>query len=175
MKNIVLVGLLFLAATLVYANDSFSRVVRDGSPMEVRTAIDAGADVNARDKGMTPLMWAARNNENPAVIQQLVDAGADVNARHDDSWTPLMRAAFWNENPAVIQVFLDAGANVNARDSNDATPLMLAAHRNRNPAVVEVLVDAGADVTNEVWERIQQNKALRETDVYGRVAELRLE
>ncbi|MFN2312797.1 MAG: ankyrin repeat domain-containing protein, partial [Spirochaetia bacterium] len=88
---------------------------------------------------------------------------------------PLMRAAFWNENPAVIQVFLDAGAKVNARDSNDATPLMLAAHRNRNPAVVEVLVDAGADVTNEVWERIQQNKALRGTDVYGRVAELRLE
>ena len=49
------------------------------SPDVVKTLLDAGADINARDsRNMTPLMFAvATNHQNPAVIRLLIDRGAD--------------------------------------------------------------------------------------------------
>jgi ankyrin repeat protein len=51
-----------------------------GSADLVRTLIEGGADVNARDaRGMTPLMMAvARADQDAAVIRLLLDHGADV-------------------------------------------------------------------------------------------------
>lgn len=45
----------------------------------IRTLIDAGADVNARDvRGMSPLMLAvATDHQDPAVIRMLIEHGAD--------------------------------------------------------------------------------------------------
>jgi ankyrin repeat protein len=44
----------------------------------------AGASIAAEDTlGRTPLFWAARYNDNPAVLQRLIDAGADL--RHRDA------------------------------------------------------------------------------------------
>jgi ankyrin repeat protein len=50
------------------------------SPELVKTLLDAGADVNARDsRNMTPLMFAvATNRQDPAVIRMLLERGADV-------------------------------------------------------------------------------------------------
>lgn len=50
-----------------------------GPPDLVRTLIDAGADVNARDvRGMSPLMLAvATDHQDPAVIRMLIEHGAD--------------------------------------------------------------------------------------------------
>jgi len=49
------------------------------SPDMVKTLLDAGADVNAKDsRNMTPLMFAvATNHQNPAIIRMLLDRGAD--------------------------------------------------------------------------------------------------
>jgi len=108
----------------------------------VRAAIDAGADVDARNRdGNTPLHDATRNWE---VLHLLVDAGADVNARDDDGRTPLHTHA-WTVDPGVVRVLLDAGADVNARDNKGGTPL----HRSVKagmPEVVQALLDAGADL-----------------------------
>jgi ankyrin repeat protein len=46
--------------------------------------IDAGADVNARDKdGRTALMHANIKNSNPDVLSMLIDAGADLQATNN--------------------------------------------------------------------------------------------
>ena len=51
--------------------------------------MDAGADLKARtEDGLTPLHWAARFTDNPAVIAALVDAGADLKARTENGLTP---------------------------------------------------------------------------------------
>jgi ankyrin repeat protein len=57
--------------------------VAGGSPELVRTLLDAGADVNARDsRGLTPLMLAvARTSQDGAVIRLLLDGGADVSVQ----------------------------------------------------------------------------------------------
>ena len=60
----------------------------------VRRVVQSGADVNERlERGSTPLMLAAENNDNPAVIEALVAAGADVHARNDEGETALIAVA----------------------------------------------------------------------------------
>ena len=59
----------------------FFELVATGTPIQVQEAIKAGADLKAQAKyGRTPLMAAARYNQNPKVITVLLAAGADVNA-----------------------------------------------------------------------------------------------
>jgi len=93
------------------------------NPEVTKAFIDAGADVNARDKilGFTPLVLAAGWNQNPEVIKLLLDAGADVNARDKDGLTPLMWAALLNQNPEVIRILLDAGADGKAKSNASKT------------------------------------------------------
>lgn len=51
-----------------------------GPPELIKTLLDAGADVNAKDvRGMTPLMLAvAADHQDPSVIRTLLDHGADT-------------------------------------------------------------------------------------------------
>ena len=115
----------------------------DSDLEEIEALLDAGADVEERDKlGSTPLHWAV-GNENPAVTKALLDAGADPMAREEDGITPL-HWAVGNENPAVTKALLDAGADPMAREEDGITPLHVAGG-NENPAVTKALLDAGAD------------------------------
>ena len=128
-------------------SESFLDLVREADAATVQAAIDAGADLGARD-GMnwTPLMYAASDNENAEVVQALLDAGADVTAREAMGGTPLMFAASYNESPKVLQLLIDAGADLEARNGRGNTPLMFAARDNENPEVLRLLLEAGADL-----------------------------
>ena len=54
-------------------SESFLDLVRESDAATVQAAIDAGADLEARDEdGWTPLMYAAGSNESAAVVQQLM-------------------------------------------------------------------------------------------------------
>jgi ankyrin repeat protein len=95
-----------------------------GTAQDVQAAIDKGADVNARSDGLTPLILAAENNENPEAITALLKAGADIEARDlKYGGTVLMWAAYTNRNPEVIITLLKAGANAKAKDDNGRTAL----------------------------------------------------
>ena len=90
---------------------------------DVTDCLRSGADLEARtEDGLTPLHWAARFTDNPAVIAALVDAGADLKARTEDGLTPLHWAARFTDNPAVIAALVDAGADLKARTENGLTP-----------------------------------------------------
>ena len=62
------------------------------NPQVTKAFIDAGADVNARDKilGFTPLVLAAGWNQNPEVIKLLLGAGLMLMREIKDGLTPLM-------------------------------------------------------------------------------------
>ena len=76
----LLAAFLLLLSSLTWAQDLFDRNL---TPAGVRAALDAGADVEARNEdGSTPLMFAAMENSNPEVLQVLLDAGADATAKN---------------------------------------------------------------------------------------------
>jgi len=90
----------------------------------LRSLLSAGASVDAREDGVTPLMLAVGQSANESV-RLLVDAGADVNLECRGS-TPLVFACCqgYAETAAIL---LSAGAEVNTVDAAGWTPLMHAA------------------------------------------------
>jgi ankyrin repeat protein len=118
--------------------DDFLKLCAAGGTEDVKRAISAGADVNARDeKGSTPLMYAAFSNKEPeGVIKVLLSAGADINATNIGGRTALIEAAYkpgvavkktsksgtertsYYTNHRAIEALLKEGADVNARDAD---------------------------------------------------------
>jgi len=83
-----------------------------GDAGALKAALDAGADVNARDAtGDSPLHRASAGG-NAEMVKGLLSKGAKVDARDDRQHTPLHWAA-QNGHADVARLLLDAGADVN--------------------------------------------------------------
>ncbi len=112
-----------------------------------RKLIEAGADINARNKyGNTALIAALVGNKEhgKAICELLLNAKADVNIKDNNGWTPLMFAVR-DSTPEICMKLIEAGANVNEKDNNGWTPLMIAA-RNSSSEICMKLIEAGANV-----------------------------
>lgn len=118
----------------------------------LRALIAAGADVNGRSGGMTPLLAATRDSyegRSEAVLTLLAN-GADPRQTDDDGNTPLHHAARCVE-PAVAAQLLDAGAEVDAINHDRYTALGVAC-ANANPRMVAFLLERGAQAWLESAE-----------------------
>ncbi len=113
-----------------------------GELAKVRSFVEQGTDVDARDSdGATALHYAAlRGNQD--VVEFLVGRGADVNARDNDDFIPLHWAG---EYQYIVELFISKGADVNARDKWGWTPLDGAAWNGRTKEA-ELLIKAGAKI-----------------------------
>ena len=79
---------------------------------KVRALIDAGADVNVRDRNnATPLHYTSRHSRNPEIIKLLIEKGADINAKIKSGAAPLHEAASYM-NLEATKVLIEAGADV---------------------------------------------------------------
>ena len=83
--------------------------------------INEGADVNAKDKGWTPLYHAAWRGHKE-VAELLIAKGADVNMKDVEGVTPLHLAAD-RGHTEVVELLITKGADVNAKDDEGETPL----------------------------------------------------
>ena len=110
----------------------------------VRTLLEEGVDVNAREgDGSTALHWASYW-DNREVAALLIRAGIEIDAANDLGVTPLW-AACENGSSAMVETLLGAGADPNVPLPFGETPLMTAA-RAGNADVVGRLLAAGGDV-----------------------------
>ena len=117
-----------------------------GDAEAVRSLLEQGADVEARDDtGMTPLIAAAYGNH-LEVARLLVEAGADVNAKDDTVQSPyLISTSEVGDDPRLLDLTLEHGADVKSLDSYNGTGLIRAAERGY-PKIVERLLGTDIDV-----------------------------
>jgi ankyrin repeat protein len=116
-----------------------------GDIRRMKELINRGADVNAYDDGMTPLIGAALTGRVEAV-KLLLDNGALVDTRNDFGMTVLYVAAKATDNrQEVVDILIKYGASVNIEDKNRDTPLKVALDRN-DMDISEILLANGADI-----------------------------
>lgn len=103
---------------------------RAGEAEAVRSLIDQGASVTARDPaGVTALLAAAYGNH-VEVARLIIDAGADVDVKDSTEQSAyLIATSEVGDDTALLDLTLGAGANVNAKDSYNGTGLIRAADR----------------------------------------------
>jgi ankyrin repeat protein len=112
-----------------------------GTVAIMRTLIDAGADVNAKNgRSATALHWAAAD---PAKVKLLLLRGAAVDAKTVEGRTALYVAATMPGGAASMRHLLEAGADVHATTMVGATPLFPAV--NVSAEATKLLLDKGAD------------------------------
>jgi ankyrin repeat protein len=120
----------------VYAGDTALHVAAAAhSPDVVRALLEAGADVNAKNRrGAQPLHYAAdgipgSDAWSPVaqadVVVALIDAGADPNAADNNGVAPLHRAVRTRCGSAV-KALLEEGADMTLKNKSGSTPLKLA-------------------------------------------------
>lgn len=93
---------------------TWERAARDGDLETVQRLIEAGVDVDARDRyGQTALMRAAHGGHR-AVVERLVARGAELDVTAKFNLTALMLAVIAG-HAAVVRVLAAAGADPSVR------------------------------------------------------------
>lgn len=107
-------------------NDAICRAAENGDLDGVRSAIDAGAEIDAKDPiNRTPLFLAAWNCHTQ-IIRELLEAKANVNSTDSERWCPLYAAAFRRKSESLRILIKEGNAEVDLRD-RDWTSLHCAA------------------------------------------------
>ncbi len=146
----------------VAAYDGLFRAVVDRDTAALAQRLDAGAEVDRRDRrGRTPLHVAAYFG-NHAAMRALVAAGADPNALENDYYDIVTIAAVANDL-ATLKLALELGCKpTNVTSRYDGTALIAAAHLG-HVEVVETLIAAGAPldhVNNLNWTALIESIVL---------------
>jgi uncharacterized protein len=119
---------------------------RAGDEGRVRSLLEDGADVQARDaSGATALVAAAYGNH-LAAARELVEAGADVNAKDETEQSAyLIATSEVGDDPRLLELTLANGADVDAKDSYNGTGLIRAADRG-HVAIVKRLLETEVEI-----------------------------
>ena len=123
-----------------------------GDLPEVRASLEAGADLNATQEGLTPLMLAAQAG-NLGILTELLQKGAEVDTTTDTGLTPLMLALKDSDIPAAATTLLNAGADPTLEDGEARTALDYANENGvmRRSGLYVLLEDLASRPFNPEW------------------------
>ncbi|MCI5195099.1 MAG: ankyrin repeat domain-containing protein [Candidatus Electrothrix sp. AW5] len=101
-------------------NSQLLEMVKSGDVEAVKSLLEKGADVDARDssqldRGRTALMLAVRNRHKK-IVKILIDNGADINLKNDkfSLGENALIIAIRNESVDIVKMLLNNGAHTNA-------------------------------------------------------------
>ena len=126
MKHLLLTTIAAVLLVGCGGKSSIHDAAWDGNIEAVKQHLADGADVNAKDRGWTPLLKAAWHGHKE-IAELLIAEGADVNAKGWKGLTPLHDAASNKSHKETVELLLAKGADVNAKDVEGFTPLDKAA------------------------------------------------
>jgi len=128
---------------------SIHKAALTGNIEIVKTHLEVGTDVNAKDDfGVTPLFKAAGSG-NKEVVELLIDSGADANAKHDESGMTPLHTATMDYHPEIIELLIAKGAIVNTKNVDGETPLD-GAIRRKQTEVADLLRKHGGKTAEEL-------------------------
>jgi hypothetical protein len=124
-----------------------------GTVEALEAAIEAGVDINALNKDMTPLMTVAFFAQKGAAekTEALLKANADFKKTNSVGDTALHHAAL-NVSVELMAMLIHAGADVNAVNAHGVTPLTLVCREGmgwqeeRQEQAIALLLEAGVDI-----------------------------
>ncbi|MFB0552620.1 MAG: ankyrin repeat domain-containing protein [Phycisphaerae bacterium] len=122
---------------------------RAGDLAKVKSFIEEGTDVNARDKGGETPLFSAVLADNSDVAKFLITKGADVNAKDGGGVTPLNFVIRSRGKKDMVELLISKGADVNAKNERGVTPLHSAIVRGQKD-VAELLIVKGANLNAEI-------------------------
>ncbi|MBU4305228.1 MAG: ankyrin repeat domain-containing protein [Candidatus Omnitrophica bacterium] len=125
-------------------NKDIVLAVTTGDREKIKSLIDEGANVNARDKSGTTLLMKAVNNNWPDIVEMLLRKGADAAVKDKDGWTPAMHAAK-DAQAEILKVFDRAGIKP-AYSGKKKDDVLLAVLFRDNGKLAELLSAKGIDV-----------------------------
>ncbi|KAJ9585838.1 hypothetical protein L9F63_020540 [Diploptera punctata] len=135
----------------VYADNelksrALAEAVTFGYSRILQLLLDAGVDVNATYKEITPLYRAAEFGR-IELCRALIEAQASVDIGHFPKEAPLHVAAK-KGHVDICKELINAGAYVNIKDEEKMTPLHVAVNKG-HASVCEALIEVGAEVNTE--------------------------
>ncbi len=96
----------------------------DGDLNKVQLALDQGANINARGRGLTtPLLNASRNNH-LEIVKLLIERGANIEGEDNAKITPLM-IALYHYSDLCVRFLLEQNVNIQHLDTFERTPLII--------------------------------------------------
>lgn len=110
----------------------------------IKDLLYSGADIQAKDHdGWTPLMFAARYQENPEVTNLLVKSGAVISTQNKHGINALKLAAAFNKNPEVLAAMLK-NRSVSEKDVRSA--FVYAIQSESSVSILNVFLEKGVQI-----------------------------
>ncbi|MDI6748030.1 MAG: ankyrin repeat domain-containing protein [Rhodocyclaceae bacterium] len=129
-------------------NEPLMYALKLGHTVVAKILLDAGADVNARDRlGLTPLLVACGNTTRgyKTIAEALIKKGAQINVRDSLGFTPLLLSLSGGILD-IARLLIERGADVSVCTKKGETALTLAksAPDPESAEIVELLLRKGA-------------------------------
>lgn len=135
------------------ADKDLFEALHDCSDDNIKKALAAGADPNAKNTCGEPAILIAIHNKNNSNLKILIEAGANVNSVNKGGWASLYEAV-WSRDAEAVRMLINAGADPNQREGGGWTPLMAMAassyyeekdNIDKSMEIMLMLIEAGAD------------------------------
>jgi len=145
-------------------------IFQDPDPELISMLLDAGADVNTKDKGgRTALHDACVSSwAGPEILEILIKRGANLEERDHLGQLPLMFCGGFSPlDPSKVEALARAGADLNAKDSY-GHPFIFNVGYHRDPNSLETLKSAlqnGADPNIKYKENSVLSRFLRQPEI----------
>jgi len=131
-------------------DDNLVAAARDGQTKIVRSLLDKGADVNAKNNVGSSALTMAAIGGHEDVLRELLKHGANVQAQNRDGVNALYGAC-QGGHAAIVNELLKHDIDVNAQTCSGATALIIAVI-NKHMEIVRVLLEHGADTQKKTQE-----------------------
>jgi len=141
--------LIILAVTSLLATTAFADPIHEaaiaGNLADLKRALDASADTNAKDENGATALHHAAGNGHKEVAELLIAKGADMAAKDNRFGSTPLHWAAYRGREKVVEVLIAKGADVNAANSLGRIPVHDAADQGHKK-ITEILITSGAEV-----------------------------